>query len=255
MEDFELPQKNRFLQCLKTGLGLFPDIGASYFLSRTPGYFGEYVGLTGVQLDGTEMLVCGLATHFVPSMRLGLLEEALTGVDSSDHFTVCAIIDQFSQQMPLKESSAYSRLDIIDRCFSKTTVEEILSALEQEAVHNAAEWILAAVQSIKKASPTSLKISLRSIREGRMQTLGQCLIREYRMCCHVLRKDVSKDFFEGCRALLVDRDKNPKWEPSSLDVIDDKMVDLFFSKVDEDGWEDLKIPERNVSATTHLSKL
>lgn len=239
----------------ETGLGLFPDIGASYFLSRTPGYFGEYVGLTGTRLDGPEMLACGLATHFVPSTRLGLLEEALSRAGSSDHFNVCAIIDQFSQQMPLKDSSAYNRLDIIDRCFSKRTVEEILAALEQEAVHNAAEWILAAVQSIKKASPTSLKISLRSIREGRMQTVGQCLIREYRMCCHVLRKDVSKDFFEGCRALLVDKDKNPKWEPSSLDDIDDKMVDLFFSKVDENGWEDLKIPERNVSARPHVSKL
>ncbi|KAJ6835073.1 3-hydroxyisobutyryl-CoA hydrolase 1-like [Iris pallida] len=239
----------------ETGLGLFPDIGASYFLSRTPGYFGEYAGLTGARLDGAEMLACGLATHFVPSTKLGLLEEALIGMASSEHFDVCATIDRFSQQMPLKESSAYNRLDIVDRCFSKRTVEEILAALEQEAVHNAAEWILVAIQSIKKASPTSLKISLRSIREGRMQTVGQCLIREYRMCCHVLRKDVSKDFFEGFRALLVDKDKNPKWEPSSLDAIDDKMVDLFFSKVDEDWWEDLKLPERNVSATPHVSKL
>ncbi|XP_010919879.2 3-hydroxyisobutyryl-CoA hydrolase 1 isoform X1 [Elaeis guineensis] len=237
----------------ETALGLFPDIGASYFLSRLPGFFGEYVGLTGVRLDGPEMLACGLATHFVPSMKLALLEESLTRVDTSDPNVICAIIDQFSQQAPVKESSAYNRLDLIEKCFSKRTVEEILSALEQEAENGAIEWITAAIQSLKKASPISLKISLRSIREGRLQGLDQCLIREYRMCCHVLRKEVSKDFFEGCRAILVDKDRNPKWEPSRLDLIDDKMVDRYFSKVDD--WEDLKLPTRRGSAAASISKL
>lgn len=228
----------------ETALGLFPDVGASYFLSRLPGYFGEYVGLTGARLDGAEMLACGLATHFVPSARLDSLEESLAGAESSDPFSVCGIIDRFSQQMPLQENSAYNRLDIIERCFSKRTIEEILSALEQEALCGSSEWISAAIKSLKKASPTSLKITLRAIREGRMQHIGQCLIREYRMCCHLLRRKLSKDFFEGCRAILVDKDRNPKWDPPSLDLIDDEMVDRYFSKVDDAGWEDLKLPER-----------
>ncbi|KAL0913343.1 hypothetical protein M5K25_016795 [Dendrobium thyrsiflorum] len=238
----------------ETALGLFPDIGSSYFLSRLPGFFGEYVGLTGARLNGAEMLACGLATHFVPSGRLTALEESLTKVGSSDPFAVCAVIDKYSEQLPLKETSAFNRLDVIDKCFSKNSVEEILSALEQEAVNNT-EWILAAVQSLKKASPLSLKICLRSIREGRLQSIGQCLTKDYRICCHILRKEASKDFFEGCRALLVDKDKNPKWEPSRLELIDDAMVDRYFSKVDDQGWEDLKLPTRQGPGVKLGSKL
>ncbi|CAI0411900.1 unnamed protein product [Linum tenue] len=194
----------------ETALGLFPDVGASYFLSRLPGFFGEYVGLTGARLDGAEMLACGLATHFVPATKLSLLEEALHKVDSSDSAIISAIIDCYSQQPYLKDQSAYRRLDVIDRCFSRKTVEDILSALEKEYMDKADDWIKNTIQSLKKASPTSLKISLRSIREGRIQGVGQCLTREFRMVCHVMEGKLSKDFFEGCRAILLDKDRNPK---------------------------------------------
>ncbi|KAJ0736852.1 putative 3-hydroxyisobutyryl-CoA hydrolase [Helianthus annuus] len=83
-------------------------------------------------------------------------------------------------------------------------------AFEEEADKNKDDWISWTIKTLKKASPTSLKISLRSIRTGRLQGVGQCLIREYRMSCTVVRGKVCKDFFEGCRALLVDKDKNPK---------------------------------------------
>uniref|UniRef100_A0A0D9XMT2 3-hydroxyisobutyryl-CoA hydrolase n=1 Tax=Leersia perrieri TaxID=77586 RepID=A0A0D9XMT2_9ORYZ len=138
----------------ETALGLFPDIGASCFLSRLPGFYGEYVGLTGVRLDAPEMLACGLATHFVPSDKLALLEESLKKVDTSNPFAICGIIDQYSQQASLKEKSVLNRLEIIDRCFSKRTVEEIIASLEQEALNVADEWIAAAIQSLRKASPT-----------------------------------------------------------------------------------------------------
>ncbi|KAK8946115.1 3-hydroxyisobutyryl-CoA hydrolase 1 [Platanthera guangdongensis] len=205
----------------ETALGLFPDIGASYFLSRLPGFFGEYVGLTGSRLNGAEMLACGLATHFVPSSKLVTLEESLTNVDSSDHFAICAVIDRYSVQVPLNENSAYNRLDIIDKCFSKKSVEEILSALEKQSKNSSEKWIMDAIESLKKASPTSLKISLRS----------------------------------GCRALLVDKDKNPKWEPSRLDLVDDKRIDVYFSKVNDEAWEDLKLPERSAAGVGLGSKL
>ncbi|URE25673.1 Enoyl-CoA hydratase/isomerase family [Musa troglodytarum] len=253
----------------ETSLGLFPDIGASYFLSRLTGFFGEYVGLTGARLDGAEMLACGLATHFVPSMKLTLLEETLAKVETSDHFAICAIIDQFSRHVPLKESSAFNGLDVINKCFSKETVEEILSALELETVNAATEWIVAAIRSLKKASPISLKITLRAIREGRLQGVGQCLMKDYRLCCHILRKEASNDFFEvnvtptfswhfmpsetwdslvqGCRAILVDKDRNPKWDPCSLDLVDGKVMDRYFSEVDDACWEDLKLPVRHAS--------
>ncbi|KAH7525241.1 hypothetical protein FEM48_Zijuj06G0204200 [Ziziphus jujuba var. spinosa] len=279
----------------ETALGLFPDIGASYFLSRLPGFFGEYVGLTGSRLDGAEMLVCGLATHFVPSTRLSLLEEALCKANSSDPAIISSIIDEYSQQPSLKEQSAYRRfdhrlldlrlsmnvlqyarerytsnklikelnwvthfviqLDVIDKCFSQRTVEEILSALEREAIYKTDDWITSTIQTLKKASPMSLKIWLRSIREGRLEGVGQCLIREYRMVCHVLRGEVSKDFAEGCRAILLDKDRNPKWNPSRLELISDDMADLYFSKVDDEDWKDLKLPARSSLPVSAMAKL
>ncbi|KAJ4825846.1 3-hydroxyisobutyryl-CoA hydrolase 1 [Turnera subulata] len=241
---FRVATENSVFAMPETALGLFPDVGASYFLSRFPGFFGEYVGLTGKRLDGAEMLKCGLATHFIPSEKLPSLEAALCKVDSSDETTISAIIDQYSQQPYLEDGSAYHRLDVIDRCFSLRTVEDILSALEREEARKPDDWISSTIQQLKMASPTSLKISLRSIREGRVQGVGQCLVREYRMVCHVLRGKVSKDFFEGCRAILLDKDKNPKWEPSELELVDETMVQQYFSKVNEEGWEELKLPAR-----------
>ncbi|KAI6679247.1 hypothetical protein NL676_033128 [Syzygium grande] len=137
-------------------LGIFPDVGASHFLSKLPGYFGEYLGLTGARVDGETMLACGLATHFV---------------------------------------------------FSK----------EKELLDNLAEnWIIEAVNSMKSASPTSLKISLRSIREGRGQTIEQCLARDYTVYCNVVRRKITNDYYEGSRAIFFDKDKRPKWEPPKL---------------------------------------
>uniref|UniRef100_A0A0D3HGV2 3-hydroxyisobutyryl-CoA hydrolase n=1 Tax=Oryza barthii TaxID=65489 RepID=A0A0D3HGV2_9ORYZ len=218
----------------ETALGLFPDIGASYFLSRLPGFYGEYVGLTG---------------------RLALLEESLKKVDTSDPFAICGIIDQYSQQPSLKEKSALNRLEIINKCFSKRTVEEIIASLEQEAPNVADEWVASAIQSLRKASPTSLKISLRSIREGRTQTVGECLRREYRMVCHVMRGDFSRDFFEGCRAILLDKDRNPKWMPPWLEEVHDEVVEKYFSKVDDPEWENLDLPPRRSHGRRLVPKL
>ncbi|VFQ76425.1 unnamed protein product [Cuscuta campestris] len=239
----------------ETSLGLFPDVGASYFLSRLPGFFGEYLGLTGSRLDGAEMFASGLATHFVPSERLSSLEEALRNSNSSDPVDISLIISEFSQVPKLKESSPYNQMRIINRCFSKRTVEEIIFALESEAANNQDDWISSAIQSLKKASPTSLRISLRSIREGRLQGVGTCLTREFRMVCHVLRGDFSKDFVEGCRAILLDKDRNPKWDPSKLELVTDEMVHHYFDKVDDGDWRDLELPSRPSMSSFAIAKL
>nr|XP_029144724.1 3-hydroxyisobutyryl-CoA hydrolase 1 isoform X3 [Arachis hypogaea] len=230
----------------ETELGLFPDVGSSYFLSRLPGFFGEYVGLIGARLDGAEMLTCGLATHFVPSSKLPLLEESLYKVENNDATAVSAIIDKYSEQPSLKEDSVYhSRMDAINRCFSRKTVEEILYYLEMEAMNNKADnWASATIQTLKKASPTSLKVFLKLIRKARLQGVGQCLVTDYRVVCHVLQGRYSKDFFEGCRAILIDKDRKPKWEPSRLELVSDSDVDGYFSKLDDEGWKDLELPER-----------
>ncbi|XP_023633585.1 3-hydroxyisobutyryl-CoA hydrolase 1 [Capsella rubella] len=253
---FRIATESTVFAMPETALGLFPDIGASYFLSRLPGFFGEYVGLTGARLDGAEMLACGLATHFVPSKRLTALEADLCKIGSSDPTFASTVLDAYTQQPRLKQQSAYHRLDVIDRCFSRRTVEEIISALEREATQEADGWIPATILALKKASPASLKISLRSIREGRLQGVGQCLIREFRMVCHVMKGEISKDFVEGCRAILVDKDKNPKWEPRRLEDMKDSMVEQYFERMgEEEEWEDLKLLSRKNLPGLAIAKL
>ncbi|CDY31769.1 BnaA04g17050D [Brassica napus] len=275
---FRIATENTVFAMPETSLGIFPDVGASYFLSRLPGFFGEYVGLTGARLDGAEMLACGLATHFVPSTRLTALEADLCRVGSSDPVTYAStILDAYTQHPHPKQKSAchrqifngnlchqflisinfsLCRLDVIDKCFSRRTVEEIISALEREATHKPDDWISATIGAFKKASPASLKISLRSIREGRLQGLGQCLIRENRMVAHMMKGDISKDFVEGCRAILIDKDRNPKWDPRRLEDMKDNMVDKYFKRVEEeDGWEDLKLPPRKHLPASAIAKL
>ncbi|XP_076942840.1 3-hydroxyisobutyryl-CoA hydrolase 1-like [Bidens hawaiensis] len=245
---FRVVTDNTVFAMPETALGLFPDVGASYYLTRLPGFFGEYVGLTGARLDGAEMLACGLATHFVPLEKLSLLEDALRKANMDDTNIVNNIIDGFSNKNPkLKENSQYFRLKTINRCFSRRTVEEIISALEKEADKNMDDWISWTIKSLKTASPTSLKISLRSIREGRLEGVGQCLTREYRMVCTVMQGKYSRDFFEGCRALLIDKDKNPEWNPSKLEFVSKDMVDHYFEALDDKDWQDLKLPARSKS--------
>ncbi|CAI8600545.1 unnamed protein product [Vicia faba] len=254
---FRVVTENTVFAMPETALGLFPDVGAAYFLSRLAGFFGEYVGLTGARLDGAEMLACGLATHFVPSSKLSLLEESLCKVETSDPAVVSAIIDKYSEQVSLKEGSVYHRMDLINKCFSRKTVEEILSCLETEAMSKADSWISTTLETLRKSSPTSLKVFLRLIREVRLVGVGECLVREYRIVCHILQGHHSKDFFEGCRAILIDKDRKPKWEPSKLELVSDGDVDSYFSKLDDaEGWKDLELPNRFKNLPAHaISKL
>ncbi|KAI3837886.1 hypothetical protein MKW92_000130 [Papaver armeniacum] len=197
---FNKPQISRGDRENEAGIGMVPDVGSSFFLSRIPGFFGEYLGLTGARLDGAEMLACGLATHFIPSNKLNLLEEALNQLNTGDPVVISAVIDQFSEQPPLKQNSAYHRQDIIYRCFSQRTVENVISALETESVKAGDAWISEALHLMKKASPLILKVFLKLIRGGRLQGLRQCLAQEYRIASrgfHVGQDsfEVSKQYF------------------------------------------------------------
>ncbi|KAJ9685118.1 hypothetical protein PVL29_017230 [Vitis rotundifolia] len=252
---FRVVTENTVFAMPEGQIGLFPDVGASYFLSRLPGYFGEYLGLTGARLDGKEMLACGLATHFVLSKDLLLLENALSEVASSDASTISSVISGFSSKISLKKDSAYRRLETINKCFSRRTVEEILSMLENEAANGDNKWIIQAISSMKSASPTSLKIFLKLIREGRTKELKDCLSQDYKVACHMFRRTFNPDFIEGSRAKLFEKGKQPKWEPSKLELVSDDFVDQYFEKVDDADWEYLQLPARSNLAKTWESKL
>ncbi|RYR58167.1 hypothetical protein Ahy_A05g023840 [Arachis hypogaea] len=215
-------------------IGYFPDVGASYFLSRLPGYFGEYLGLTGTHLDGIEMAACGLATHFVHSTKLNALENALQAITSSNVSTVSALIETFTEKPTVKQDSPFKRLEIINKCFSKGTVEDIIQSLENELENGAEEkWITNTLSSMRFSSPMSLKIFLKSIRKGRIENIEECLYRDYNIACHLNRRTVSNDFYE--------------WEPSKLELVSEEMVNQHFTNITDDTWEPLQLPLRSHS--------
>eukprot|EP00249_Psilotum_nudum_P019853 c27449_g1_i1 orf=795-2099(-) len=228
----------------ETALGLHPDVGASYFLSHLCGYLGEYLGLTGARLDGAELFASGLATHFVPSERLAELEKRLQNLNSGDLDIVNSAINEFSEKIKPKEGSPLYRLAQIDKCFSKNSMEEILNALEFEGAKVDDNWYEGTLRALRKASPVSLKITLRSIREGRHQSLYDCLVREYRMTARCVFRKISTDFYEGCRAIVVDKDRNPKWDPATLELVTPAVVDHYFLPF-ETNTEELQLPARH----------
>nr|XP_004307143.2 PREDICTED: 3-hydroxyisobutyryl-CoA hydrolase 1-like [Fragaria vesca subsp. vesca] len=261
---FRIATENSIFSMPETALGGVPE--NSYFLSRLPRFLGEYLALTGAQLDGPEMLACGIATHFVPAAELAMLEQELLasiGALTSETTSSCddlisyvsSIISKYSIQPALKErGSAWHNMDVIEKCFSKSTVE-VVSSLEKQAtdIDGDNPWLTSTIESLKKASPISLKIALRSIREGRSQGLGECLVQEYRIACRIARGEISTDFRGGFTALLVDRNRIKKWEPSELELVSDQMVDRYFSKLeDDDEVKELELPARSNLPTINV---
>ncbi|XP_078439127.1 ATP-dependent caseinolytic (Clp) protease/crotonase family protein [Wolffia australiana] len=239
----------------EASIGFHTDCSFSYILSRLPGYLGEFLALTGARLSGKEMVSAGLASHFVPSEKLKELEERLLKLNSGKEDKVKEIIEEFKIDVQPDDDSILNRLPIIDKCFSKETVEEILSSLETESGVEGNGWIAPLLKGIKRSSPTALKITLRSVREGRQQTLEESLKKEFRITMNILRSVLTGDVYEGIRALAIDKDNAPMWNPSTLEELSPEKIDLIFRPLElelnlpkeEHRWigkyEDLAYPE------------
>ncbi|KAH9617751.1 hypothetical protein KSS87_005563 [Heliosperma pusillum] len=225
----------------EAGIGFHTDCGFSYIHSRLPGYLGEYLALTGARLNGKELVALGLATHFVPSEKLSELEKQLVSFNKGDKDQVKSLIEQVSSEAQIDADSILNKQVVIDECFSKDSVEEILQAFEAASTREGNAWMASVLKGLKKSSPTGLKITLRSVREARSQTLAECLKREFRLTINILRSMISDDVYEGIRALTIDKDNSPKWDPPSLDKVDDKDLDKVFSPYD--AHLELQIPE------------
>ncbi|XP_071715588.1 3-hydroxyisobutyryl-CoA hydrolase-like protein 1, mitochondrial [Rutidosis leptorrhynchoides] len=213
----------------ETSIGLHPDAGASFHLSRLPGYLGEYLGLTGNWLNGAEMIACGLATHYSHSNNVPVIEERLKNLKTDDPSVIETCLENYCDYTDPDKNSVLERMKTIDQCFCHDTVEKIIDALEYEAARSCDQWCSLMLKKLKCASPLSLKVSLRSIRESRYQSLDQCLIREYRLTSRAVSGQISNDFCEGVRARMVDKDFAPKWDPPSLEHVSEDMVDAYFS--------------------------
>ncbi|XP_058008291.1 3-hydroxyisobutyryl-CoA hydrolase-like protein 1, mitochondrial isoform X2 [Hevea brasiliensis] len=225
----------------ETLIGFHPDAGASFFLSHLPGHLGEYLALSGEKLNGAEMIACGLATHYSYS-ELGKLF-------TDDPSVIEATLEKYGDLVHPDKMSVIHRIETVDKCFSHDTVEEIFDALESEASGTNDAFCNSTLRRLKEASPLSLKVSLRSIREGRFQTLDQCLVREYRMSLQGIFKQISTDFCEGVRARMVDKDLAPKWNPPNLEQVSEDMVEHYFSPLSELE-PDLELPTEKREAFT-----
>ncbi|WUH94943.1 enoyl-CoA hydratase/isomerase family protein [Streptomyces sp. NBC_00433] len=184
----------------ETGIGFFPDIGASWFLPRLPGAFGWYLGLTGARVTGQDAVACGLGTHYVAAADLPALESALTAAcDGPD-----AVLRDFAAQADALPPAAHA--DAVARCFSVPDLARVRAQLAAET--RAREWAADTLALLDAASPASLATTVDLLRAGAGSTLEQCLERELDLACRTAR---TADFHEGVRAALVDKDRKPTW--------------------------------------------
>jgi enoyl-CoA hydratase len=197
----------------ETAIGFFPDIGATFLLPRLPGQLGVYLGLTGLRLTGSESVHAGLATHFTPRARLADLSAAL----AQDGIAALAAYNEALPAFSLADHRA-----AIDHCFSAPTVLEIAARLESTR----AEWAEAALRSMRHVSPSALHWTLRALRRGRDLTLKQALDAEFALTRTTM---VHPDFAEGVRAMVVDKDRKPAWQPATIEAVDPARIDALFA--------------------------
>jgi enoyl-CoA hydratase len=207
----------------EVGIGFFPDVGATWFLPRMPGELGTYCALTGDRLDAADAVVCGIATHRVKSAAFADLVNALCSAVPTE-----ALLGAFAQ--PLGEGRVARLRPAIDRCFGADRVEDIVAALDAAApgVGVDASFARAAAASIRAKSPTSLKVALAQLRRGRKLDFDECMRTEFRVVSRVVR---GHDFYEGIRAVIIDKDQTPHWQPGSLAAVSEAEVERHFAPI------------------------
>ncbi|MEV7679765.1 enoyl-CoA hydratase/isomerase family protein [Streptomyces sp. NPDC088341] len=205
----------------ETAIGLVPDVGGTYLLSRAPGELGTHLALTGGAVGAADALLCGLADHFVPSERLAALRAALAGPAVREAADVIRTVGEYGTAAP--EGRLAADREWIDTCYAAGTVEEIVERLLAAGLPAAKE----AAETILTRSPTALKATLEAMRRARrLPTLERVLDQEYRTSCAAL---ATPDLLEGIRAQVVDKDRRPRWSPRELAEVTEADVARFFT--------------------------
>jgi enoyl-CoA hydratase len=205
----------------ETGIGLFPDVGASFFLPRLPGAIGMYVALTGARLKLADVMYAGIATHCVPMARWESVIDRLANGEHPD-FALSRAAQTDVGAPPLAEHR-----ETIDGCFSEDSVESILAALDALG----SEWSAVNAASMRIKSPTSLKISSREMRDGASLAFDDCMRMEFRMVNRVM---AGHDFYEGVRATIIDKDGAARWQPATLAEVTESDVDAYFAPLQDE---------------------
>jgi len=213
---FRIATENTRFAMPETSIGLFPDVGGGWYLPRLPGQVGEFMALTGARLDGAECHYLGLATHYVPQASLPDLVERI-----STSPRLNGAIGNFAVTPP--DAKIAENLPAITRCFSSYRLEDVLTALKADE----SEWAATELMTLGTKSPLSCKVSLRLMEEGAGRASFEDEMRaEYALAGRVVR---THDFHEGVRALLIDKDNNPQWDPATPEEVDEEMLDVLFA--------------------------
>ena len=208
----------------ETGIGLLPDVGATRFLNDCPGRIGLYLGLTGARLNTADAIYAGFGTHYVPSdQHTALLNALEAGNYKNGGFEmVNRILEDFT--MDAGESNLKASRSDIDRLFSEDDLEAIVSTLKRDQ----SELASASLSALDRMSPTSLKITARQLTQFSSVSVREALVLEYRLVSQVLLRP---EFYEGIRAALIDKDRNPSWKPASLPDVTTEYIDGYFASI------------------------
>ncbi len=202
----------------EVGIGFFPDVGATYALPRLPGATGMYLAVTGERVKRDDALALGLATHAIASERVAELREALSQPGDTD-----AIISGFGIAPAAAPPDAHRAM--IDTCFAHSTVAAMLDALDAHAA-NGDEFARKLASGMRAKSPISMMLACEQIRRGATLDFAEAMRTEYRIVSRIMH---GKDFYEGVRAVIIDKDNKPGWNPASLAGVTPQMISAHFA--------------------------
>mgnify|MGYP003836306135 CR=1 FL=1 len=204
----------------ETAIGFFPDVGATWVLPRLEGELGTYMALTGARLKAADALYAGFATHYVGGERKDEVADALAAADlSAGNAAVDRVLADFAGDTG--EAPLQAHREAIDRCFGQDSVEDIFRALEREG----SDWAQETLETLHGRSPTSMKLGLAALRRGAELDFDACMTMEYRLSQFCM---ADHEFYEGIRAVLVDKDHAPQWQPATLAEVDDVRIARAF---------------------------
>ncbi|MDT0507200.1 enoyl-CoA hydratase/isomerase family protein [Novosphingobium sp. MMS21-SN21R] len=212
----------------ETGIGLFPDVGGGWFLSRLRGRLGQYLALTGARLDGAECVWAGLATHYLPAENLPAAKARI----AADAGAIPTILRELSAVPPEPKIAAHAA--DIERLFASNRYEDILAALEADG----SDFAQATLKTLATKSPQTCKVALRQLSTSlTLPDFAANMAMEYRISARVL---TLPDFAEGVRAVIVDKDNAPKWSPATPEGVTDDLLDAIFAPLSAaDEWKPL----------------
>ncbi|BEV02067.1 enoyl-CoA hydratase/isomerase family protein [Novosphingobium olei] len=212
----------------ETGIGLFPDVGGGWYLSRLKGRLGQYLALTGARLDGAECVWAGLATHYLPAENLAAAKARI----AAEPGAIATILRELSAVPPEAKIAVHAAE--IERLFASNVYEDILAALKAEC----SDFANATLASLATKSPQTCKVALRQLADSlTLPDFAANMATEYRIASRVLTRP---DFAEGVRAVIVDKDNAPKWDPATPEGVSDALIDGIFAPLDPaDEWKPL----------------